>query len=99
VSDTATAVRDRAATARSDSRAVARRRLGMTMTYCFLLALAVVYIFPFLIAIATSFKTEPNATANPLSLVPSPVTTIAFHDLFKDNDFATWVKNSAIVSL
>jgi multiple sugar transport system permease protein len=99
VSDTASAVRERAATARSDSRAVARRRLGTTMTYSFLLALAVVYIFPFLIAIATSFKTEPNATANPLSLIPSPVTTIAFHDLFKDNDFLLWVKNSAIVTL
>jgi multiple sugar transport system permease protein len=99
VSDTATAVRERAATARSDSRAVARRRLGTTLTYSFLIALAVVYIFPFLIAIATSFKTEPNATANPLSLVPSPVTTIAFHDLFKDNDFTNWIKNSAIVTL
>jgi len=99
VSDTATAVRERAGTARSDARAVARRRLGTAMTYSFLLALAVVYIFPFLIAIATSFKTEPNATASPLGLAPSPVTTAAFHDLYKNNDFLLWVKNSAIVTL
>ena len=43
------------------------------MTYSFLIALAIVYIFPFVIAIVTSFKTEPNATADPLSLVPHPV--------------------------
>ena len=42
------------------------------MTYSFLVALAIVYIFPFVIAVVTSFKTEPNATANPLGLVPHP---------------------------
>ena len=69
------------------------------MTYSFLLALAVVYIFPFVIAIATSFKTEPDATANPLALVPRPPTTAAFHDLRQDQDFFLWVKNSVIVTL
>jgi multiple sugar transport system permease protein len=99
VSDTATAVRERAGTARSDTRAVRRRMVGQALTYSFLIVLALVYIFPFLIAVATSFKTEPNATASPLSLAPSPVTTTAFHELYKDNDFANWVKNSAIVTL
>jgi multiple sugar transport system permease protein len=84
---------------RSEASAVRRRRVGAAVTYSVLLAIAVVYIFPFLIAIATSFKTEPNATASPLSLVPSPVTTIAFHDLYKGNDFLLWVKNSVIVAL
>ena len=69
------------------------------MTYSFLLALAVVYIFPFVIAIVTSFKTEPDATANPLALVPHPATTAAFHDLYQDQDFLLWVKNSVIVTL
>ena len=69
------------------------------MTYSFLLALAVVYIFPFVIAIVTSFKTDPNATANPLGLVPNPTTTSAFHQLYKDQDFLLWVKNSVIVTL
>jgi multiple sugar transport system permease protein len=99
VTDTATAVRDRAATARSDTRAMRRRMAGTSLTYGFLLVLAVIYISPFLIAIATSFKTEPNATADPLSLAPNPVTTSAFHELYKDQDFLTWVKNSAIVTL
>ena len=78
---------------------IRRQRIARTLTYSFLIAVAIVYIFPFLIAIATSFKTEPNATANPLGLAPSPVTTSDFHELYKDNDFATWVKNSAIVTL
>ena len=95
----AAAVHERTRTRRSDARAVRRRMLGKAMTYGFLLALAVIYIFPFLIAVATSFKTEPNATANPLGLAPNPVTTSAFHQLYKDEDFLTWVKNSAIVTL
>jgi len=85
--------------ATSDARAVRRRRLGTAATYSFLLALAVVYIFPFVIAIATSFKTEPDATANPLALVPHPPTTDAFHELSQNQDFFLWVKNSVIVTL
>jgi len=85
--------------ATSDARAVRRRRLGTAVTYSFLLALAVVYIFPFVISVATSFKTEPDATANPLALVPHPPTTAAFHDLRQNQDFFLWVKNSVIVTL
>jgi multiple sugar transport system permease protein len=85
--------------ATSDAKAVRGRSVGRVMTYSFLLALAVVYIFPFVIAIATSFKTEPDATANPLALVPHPPTTVAFHDLRQDQDFFLWVKNSVIVTL
>jgi multiple sugar transport system permease protein len=84
---------------RSDARAVRRRRAATCMTYAFLVVLAVVYLFPFVIAVVTSFKTDPNATANPLSLHPSPPTTAAFHDLFHSQDFPNWVKNSAIVTL
>ena len=85
--------------ARSDASAVRRHRLGHVITYSFLIALAIVYIFPFVIAIATSFKTEPNATAHPLSLIPDPATTTAYHDLHHSNDFFLWVKNSVIVTL
>jgi multiple sugar transport system permease protein len=99
VSGAATAVQERPRKLRSESSAVRRRAIATALSYTLLLLLAVIYIFPFLIAIATAFKTEPNATANPLSLSPSPVTTIAFHQLYKDQDFLTWVKNSAIVTL
>jgi multiple sugar transport system permease protein len=84
---------------RSTKSAVRRQRAGRALTYSFLAAVAVIYLFPFLVAIATSFKTEPNATANPLSLAPSPPTTSAFHQLYKDQDFLLWVKNSFIITL
>ena len=96
---TAASAREQPRKLPSRSRAVRRRRAGSAVTYSFLAAIAVVYIFPFLIAVATSFKTEPNATADPLSLAPSPPTTAAFHQLYQDNDFLTWVKNSFIVTI
>jgi multiple sugar transport system permease protein len=99
LSGAATAVQERPRGLRSEASAIRRRAIATALSYTLLLLLAVIYIFPFLIAIATAFKTEPNATANPLSLAPSPVTTSAFHQLYADQDFLTWVKNSAIVTL
>jgi multiple sugar transport system permease protein len=86
-------------TAQTDARAVRGRRVGRVLTYSFLIAVAIVYILPFVLAIITSFKTEPDATANPLALVPHPPTTSAFHELFSGNDFLLWTKNSVIVTL
>jgi multiple sugar transport system permease protein len=83
----------------SEARAVRRRRLGKTLSYSVLALIAIVYIFPFLIAIVTSFKTEPDATNHPLRLVPHPFTTSAYHELFKSDNFFLWVKNSVIVTL
>ena len=83
----------------SEARAIRRRRMGTALTYSVLVGIAIVYIFPFVLAIATSFKTDPNATADPLSLIPSPVTTSAYHELYKNDNFLLWVKNSAIVTL
>jgi multiple sugar transport system permease protein len=94
----ATAVKDRPEL-RSESSAMRRRRLGKVLSYSVLAAIAIVYIFPFAIAVVTSFKTEPDATNNPLTLSPNPFTTSAYHELFKDDDFFLWVKNSVIVTL
>jgi multiple sugar transport system permease protein len=84
-------------TARIDARAVRGRRVGRVLTYSFLISVAIVYIFPFVIAVVTSFKSEPDATANPLALVPA--STSAFHELYSGQDFLLWVKNSVIVTL
>ena len=59
-------------TAQTDARAVRGRRVGRVLTYSFLIAVAIVYILPFVLAIITSFKTEPNATANPLAPRSAP---------------------------
>ena len=78
-----------------------RPRLGATAwpTYLLLLLLAVIYILPFLIQIATSFKTEPEAAANPLGLFPENWTTAAYERLFRFSDFPLWGLNSTIVAL
>jgi multiple sugar transport system permease protein len=82
-------------TERPGGRAIAARSL----LYGLLVALAIVYIFPFLIQVATSFKTEAEAAANPLSLVPATFSTAAYERLFLSSDFPIWFKNSAIVTV
>jgi multiple sugar transport system permease protein len=84
---------------RSEASATRRRHVRTALSYAVLIAIAIVFIFPFVIAIVTSFKTEPNATSNPLGLTPSPFTTTAFHQLYKEQNFLLWVKNSVIVTL
>ena len=64
-----------------------------------LVVLAVVYILPFLIQVATSFKTEPDAAANPLGLFPENWTTAAYERLFRFSDFPLWGLNSTIVTV
>ena len=44
------------------------------LVYLALVAFSVIYIYPFLIQLATSFKTDQDAVANALSLVPDPLT-------------------------
>ncbi len=73
---------------------IARR----VIAYLVLIVFAVLYIYPFLIEIATSFKTDADATANPLSLVPQTWTTSAFQQL-AGVDFPRWFVNSVVVSI
>lgn len=70
-----------------------------SLLYAVLAIIAIGYIFPFLIDVATSFKTEPDAAADPLSLIPSTFTTAAYQKLFLNSDFPIWFKNSAIVTI
>jgi multiple sugar transport system permease protein len=76
-----------------------RLRAGQWVLYLVLIAVAIIYIFPFLIEVATSFKTEADATANPVSLLPPTWTTAAYQQLFVNSDFPVWFKNSAIVTI
>ena len=75
------------------------RMAAQSVLYAVLVVLAVVYIFPFLIQVATAFKTNPEAAANPISLFPQTWTTAAFQKLFINSDFPVWFKNSAIVTI
>ncbi len=74
-------------------------RAGTPVLYLVLIVIAVIYIFPFLIELATSFKTEVDATSNPVSLIPPTWTTAAYAYLFSQSDFPLWFANSAIVTV
>jgi multiple sugar transport system permease protein len=70
-----------------------------SLLYAVLLIIAVIYVYPFLIEIFTSFKSEPDATADPIGLIPTTWTTAAYQPLFLNSDFPLWFKNSAIVTV
>jgi multiple sugar transport system permease protein len=111
-SDTlSTEARARAATATADTAAKPPKRpvedgnlvnrtgrAKKIAVYTALIFFAILYIYPFIVQISTSFKTNADAVANPLTLIPDPFTTAAFQRL-ADTDFPTWFRNSALVTI
>ena len=81
------------------SRSGRRRQIGTAFVYAVLLVFAVVYIYPFLVQLATSFKSDTEAVASPLSLVPQTWSTGAYERLFVRSDFPVWFQNSVIVTV
>lgn len=73
--------------------------VGAVLTYALLVALAIVYVYPFLISVATSFKPDAEAAADPLALIPETFTTAAYSRLFLNSDFPLWFRNSVIVTV
>lgn len=78
---------------------ISRRRWGQIGLYALLIALAVIYIFPFLIQVSTSFKTDAEAAADPLSLIPQVISFAAYERLFTRSDFPLWFANSTVVTI
>lgn len=74
------------------------RRHGVLL-YVVLIAIAMIYIMPFIIQVSTSFKTDADASANPVALVPQVWTAAAYNRLFLHSDFPLWFKNSLIVTI
>ena len=66
--------------------------------YLALVAFSVVYIYPFVVQVSTSLKTDADAVANPLAVLPSPLTTAAFERLAQ-TDFPLWFANSVVVTV
>jgi multiple sugar transport system permease protein len=62
-----------------------------------LIAFAIIYLYPFLIQVVTSAKTSPDATNNPLHLLPQPFSLDAFRRLARA-DFPLWFFNSVWVT-
>ncbi|EPD85209.1 MAG: ABC transporter permease [Microbacterium sp. 69-7] len=80
-------------------RITVRSLTGQVLLYAMLAMLALVYIYPFLVQVATSFKTEPDAATDPISLIPATFSTAAYERLFLHSDFPLWFANSVIVTV
>ncbi len=72
---------------------------GLIAGYAVLIALAAMYLYPFLIAVVGSFKTDAEATNNPLALIPSPFTVAAYERLFFGTDLPRWAMNSVLIAV
>jgi multiple sugar transport system permease protein len=73
------------------------------LLYAALVLFAVFFIYPFFIQIATSFKSDPDAAAHPLSLIPNPFDLHAWKDIFGQGaahvPASSWIKNSVLIAL
>jgi multiple sugar transport system permease protein len=79
-----------------------RRRwatIGLALSYVLLVALALIYIYPFLISISGSFKTDAEATQQPLSLLPATWTFAAYERLFTSVPLLQWAGNSLLITV
>ena len=76
-----------------------RARLSVAGGYLLLVGLALVYVYPFLISIASSMKTDADATGDPLSLIPATWSFAAYERLFSDVPLPLWALNSTLVTL
>ena len=76
-----------------------RIRTTAILSYLVLILLALIYIYPFLISIASSLKTDSDATQDPLSLIPATWTTAAYERLFTSVPLLQWTANSAFITV
>ncbi|MEU5546447.1 carbohydrate ABC transporter permease [Streptomyces sioyaensis] len=73
--------------------------------YALVVALGLLYLLPFVLQLATGFKTDPDAAAHPLGLIPATPTTAAYQRLFglgkaeAGVPFLRWLGNSAFVTV
>ena len=76
-----------------------RVRAGAWSAYLLLIIIAGIYVYPFLLSLAGSFKTDADATNNPLSLIPQTWSFAAYERLFTQVPLPLWAMNSMIVTI
>jgi multiple sugar transport system permease protein len=77
----------------------ARRHASRITGYFMLAFFSLVFLYPFVIQLANTFKSEPDASAHPLSPIPHPITDASFLRIFDGTDFPRWMFNSVLVTL
>jgi len=77
----------------------ARRLATRIGGYAVLAFFAILFIYPFVIQLANAFKTEQDAAANPLSPIPSPLSTASIERIFVGTGFPTWLANSVLITV
>ena len=65
--------------------------------YAVILLVAAIFFVPFIYTLTTSFKTLPDA-AN-VTFLPHPWTTSAWHTIWTQYDFKTYIKNSVFLAV
>ncbi|MFE9693203.1 carbohydrate ABC transporter permease [Micromonospora sp. NPDC005806] len=76
-----------------------RAQVNRFLGYAVLIFFGLVFLYPFVIQLGNSFKTEPDAAANPLSPVPDPVSLAGFERIFAGTNFPLWLGNSLLVTV
>ncbi|WP_405792993.1 carbohydrate ABC transporter permease [Streptomyces sp. NBC_01506] len=80
-------------------------RMLLAVVYVLITLVGLLYLLPFVIQIVTSFKTDPDAAANPLGLLPDPFSLESYRRLFGLGNagdavpFSTWLGNSVLVTV
>ncbi|MCU1527614.1 MAG: binding-protein-dependent transport system inner rane component [Frondihabitans sp.] len=73
---------------------------GRVIAYVVLGLLALIWLTPFLWAINTSFKSEADASASPVTILPAHgYTADAYKLIFQSGSVPVWMMNSAIVAI
>ena len=65
--------------------------------YVVIVVVALVFFIPFLWTVVTSFKTIPDSVN--VHLIPHPWTTSAWHAIWTQYDFKTYIKNSVFLAV
>lgn len=92
-----------ASSAPTDDRPRPRKRAvepGRVVAYVAMSILALLWLAPFLWAVNTSFKTETDASASPVTVVPAGGYTLdTFASIFQAGNVGIWMMNSTIVAV
>jgi multiple sugar transport system permease protein len=74
-----------------------RELVRKVILYSLLTFIALLFFVPFIWSISTSFKTIPDSVN--VNLIPHPWTTQAWHDIWHNYDFPTYIKNSLFLAV